>query len=75
MPTKRRVRDLSPLQIPLTFRIYHGENLLREETLTQEIIKIGKLESSHLVLGDTRIVIQFLYWSCDEASTSQTLGS
>lgn len=43
------------VKIPLTFRIYQGENLIREETLTQDIIKIGKLESSHLRIDDDAV--------------------
>ncbi|MCA9670609.1 MAG: AgmX/PglI C-terminal domain-containing protein [Myxococcales bacterium] len=41
-----------PVKIPLTFKIYQGDELLREESLTQEIIKIGKLDSSHLRIED-----------------------
>ncbi|MCC6747687.1 MAG: TonB family protein [Deltaproteobacteria bacterium] len=37
---------------PLTFRIYRGDQLVREESLAQDIIKIGKLESSHLRIDD-----------------------
>ncbi len=39
-------------KIPLTFRIYKGDQLVREEMLTQDIIKIGKLESCHLRIDD-----------------------
>ena len=39
-------------KIPLTFRIYKGDNLVRSETLTQPVIKIGKLSSSHLRIDD-----------------------
>jgi hypothetical protein len=42
-------------KIPLTFRIYQGSQLVREETLTQDIIKIGKLESSHLRIDDDAV--------------------
>ena len=42
-------------KIPLTFRIYKGDELVREETLTQDIIKIGKLESSHLRIDDENV--------------------
>ena len=38
--------------VPLTFEIYKGDQLLRTETLTQDIIKIGKLSSSHLRIDD-----------------------
>ena len=42
-------------KIPLTFRIYKGEQFLREETLAQPVIKVGKLSSSHLRLDDDSV--------------------
>lgn len=42
-------------KIPLTFRIYKGDALLREETLSQPVIKVGKLSSSHLRLDDDSV--------------------
>src|SRR5512144_1140269 len=39
-------------KVPLTFRIFRGDDLVRTETLTQSPIKIGKLSSSHLRLED-----------------------
>jgi hypothetical protein len=39
----------------LTFRIYRGEQLLREETLAQPVIKIGKVSSAHLRLEDESV--------------------
>ncbi|MBV8762552.1 MAG: FHA domain-containing protein, partial [Deltaproteobacteria bacterium] len=39
----------------LTFRIYRGTQLLREETLGQQVIKIGKVSSAHLRLEDESI--------------------
>src|SRR5688500_14121809 len=42
-------------KIPLTFRIFKGESFLREETLTQPVIKVGKLSSSHLRLDDDSV--------------------
>ena len=42
-------------KIPLTFRIFKGEQLVREETLTQPVIKVGKLSSSHLRLDDDTV--------------------
>jgi hypothetical protein len=41
--------------VPLTFRIFKGGQLLREETLTQPVIKVGKLSSSHLRLEDESV--------------------
>ena len=34
----------------LTFRVYEGEDLVREETLDKDMIKIGKQGSCHLQL-------------------------
>lgn len=50
----------SGMTIPLTFKIYRqdaeqGEVLVRTETLSQDIIKIGKLSSSHLSIDDESV--------------------
>jgi TonB family protein len=37
---------------PITFHIYQGGQLVNSETLAQDVIKIGKLDSSHLKLDD-----------------------
>jgi len=42
-------------RVPLTFRIFKGDQLLREERLTQPVIKVGKLSSSHLRLDDDTV--------------------
>ncbi len=42
-------------KVPITFKIYKGEELLRTETLTQDIIKVGKLPSSHLRIEDDNV--------------------
>ena len=46
----------SGVNVPLTFEIYKvdpkGDQLVRKETLTQDIIKVGKLSSSHLRIDD-----------------------
>ncbi|HUJ62939.1 MAG TPA: AgmX/PglI C-terminal domain-containing protein [Kofleriaceae bacterium] len=39
----------------VTFRIFRGTQLLREQTLTQSVIKIGKLPSAHLYLDDESV--------------------
>ncbi len=39
----------------LTFKIFKGDQLLREESLSQAVIKIGKLSSSHLRLEDESV--------------------
>src|SRR3954469_25374579 len=36
----------------LTFALYQGENLLRRETVTQDIVKVGKDAKSHLRVDD-----------------------
>lgn len=43
------------MPIPITFHIYEGEQLVRAETLTQDVIKIGKLEASHLRIDDPAV--------------------
>src|SRR5687768_7302313 len=48
--------DPKGAKVPLTFRIFRGDDLLRTETLTQSPIKIGKLTSSHLRLEDDESV-------------------
>src|SRR6476646_8704867 len=40
------------VNVPLTFEIYKGGQLVKTETLTQDIIKVGKLSSSHLRIDD-----------------------
>ncbi len=42
-------------KVPMTFNIYKGEELLRTETLAQDIIKVGKLPSSHLRIDDDNV--------------------
>src|SRR5437773_4562003 len=42
-------------RVPLSFQIYKGDQLVRSESLTQDIIKIGKLASSHLRLDDESV--------------------
>ena len=32
----------------LTFKVYRGDELVQEQEITQRVIKIGKLDSSHL---------------------------
>ncbi|MEM7607125.1 MAG: FHA domain-containing protein, partial [Myxococcota bacterium] len=39
----------------MTFRIYSGDELVRTEQLTQDIIKVGKLSSSHLRIDDDNV--------------------
>src|SRR3954470_5664991 len=39
-------------KVPLTFRIYKGDQLVREERLSLSVIKLGKVPSAHLKLDD-----------------------
>lgn len=41
--------------VPLTFQVYKGEQLLQTATLSQDIIKVGRLSSSHLFIDDPSI--------------------
>jgi pSer/pThr/pTyr-binding forkhead associated (FHA) protein len=41
--------------IPITFHIYEGDQLARTESFAQDVIKIGKLESSHLRVDDPAV--------------------
>ncbi len=41
--------------ISMTFQIYSGDELVRTEQLTQDIIKVGKLPSSHLRIDDDNV--------------------
>src|SRR5436309_7286197 len=45
----------SGVNVPLSFQIFQGDKLVRSETLTQDIIKIGKLSSSHLRIDDESV--------------------
>ncbi len=39
----------------LTFRIFNGSQLVREESLSQSVIKLGKVASAHLRLDDDSV--------------------
>ena len=41
--------------IPMTFEIYAGDELVKSENLSQDIIKIGKLPTSHLRIEDDKV--------------------
>ena len=43
------------INVPLKFEIYKGGQLVRTEQLSQDIIKIGKLSSSHLRIDDESV--------------------
>ncbi len=40
---------------PVTLKVYRGEELVRSERFTRDIIKIGRLASAHLCLDDDRV--------------------
>src|SRR5512134_366915 len=40
---------------PITLKVFRGEELVRTEQFTREIIKIGRLASAHLCLDDEKI--------------------
>src|SRR3979409_1637116 len=46
---------MSAARLSLTFKIYRGDQLVREETLTQSVIKIGKVPSAHLRIDDDSV--------------------
>ena len=39
----------------ITFRIFQGDRLVREEHLTQSVIKVGKVPSAHLRIDDESV--------------------
>lgn len=42
-------------KVPLTFRIFRGDQLVREERLSLSVIKLGKVPSAHLKLDDETV--------------------
>src|SRR5687768_3962361 len=42
-------------KVPLKFQIYRGDELIKEEVLSEPVIKVGKLASSHLRLEDDSV--------------------
>jgi hypothetical protein len=46
---------MSSTRLALTFRIFQNDQLIREETLTQGVIKIGKVPSAHLRIDDESV--------------------
>ncbi|HEX3474539.1 MAG TPA: AgmX/PglI C-terminal domain-containing protein [Kofleriaceae bacterium] len=42
-------------KLALSFRLSHNGQLIREETLTQSVIKIGKVPSAHLQIADDAV--------------------
>ena len=46
---------MANIKVPLTFRIFQGDKLLREDKLSQGVIKLGKVPSAHLRLDDETV--------------------
>jgi len=46
---------MADVKVPLKFQIFRGDELAREEILTQDVIKVGKLASSHLRIDDETV--------------------
>ena len=46
---------MADVKVPIKFEIYKGDELVREEVLAQDVIKVGKLASSHLRLDDETV--------------------
>src|SRR5499427_8231524 len=46
---------MADVRVPIKFEIYEGDSLIREEVLAQDVIKVGKLASSHLRLDDETV--------------------
>src|SRR4051794_16160880 len=42
-------------KVPLSFKIYKGDQLVREERLSLSVIKLGKVPSAHLKLDDETV--------------------
>src|SRR5450432_1655754 len=42
-------------KVPLTFRIFKGDQFVREEKLSLSVIKLGKVPSAHLKLDDETV--------------------
>lgn len=55
MTVQEETKMQTNAKIPMTFQIFHREELVRTETLTQDIIKVGKLPSSHLRIEDENV--------------------
>lgn len=46
---------MTATKVPLTFRIFRGDQLIREESLSLHVIKIGRVPSAHLKLDDETV--------------------
>jgi hypothetical protein len=52
---RRRRSAMSSSKLALSFRLFHNGQLIREETLTQSVIKVGKVPSAHLQIADEAV--------------------
>src|SRR5262249_47522193 len=52
---RHRRAPMADVKVPLKFEIYKGDELVREEILNQDVIKVGKLASSHLRIDDETV--------------------
>src|SRR6478672_4675600 len=43
------------MPIPLTLKVFRGDELIRTEHYNRDIIKIGRLSSAHLCLEDEKV--------------------
>ena len=48
-------------KVPLTFKVYQGNRLVRTEKLAQDVIKVGKLSSAHLRIDDDSVARMHAY--------------
>jgi TonB family protein len=46
---------MANVKVPLKFQIFRGDELIREDVLSEPVIKVGKLASSHLRLDDDSV--------------------
>jgi pSer/pThr/pTyr-binding forkhead associated (FHA) protein len=51
----KKEEAMAILSVPIKFQIFKGSQWVREETLNESVIKIGKLASSHLRLDDDTV--------------------
>ena len=54
-------------RVPLTFRVFRGDQLVRVDTLTQGVIKIGKVPSAHLQIDDESVSRMHAILEVDQA--------
>jgi pSer/pThr/pTyr-binding forkhead associated (FHA) protein len=55
VPTRLRDQGKSRPARPVSFQVYSGDQMVREESFRQPIIRIGRMKSSHLLLVDKSV--------------------